>query len=182
MHVLTATKPHNLKVRLESDLSLSHSELRKYFKGFMKHQMTSSHAFELLYIFSRKNRNKSYHPGKIFNRSGAGSNNYGGNSNAGITKSMTDGNSTDIKKDTRPIKFFPTHRESWRVASIGYKTSRTEPTVRRNRWRRQSISPNTTIYRHGQHGAIVLMKLVSFPKTTATVPPEYSRRSTKPVL
>lgn len=48
MHVLRAIKPKTLRERLESDLNFSQYELRKDFRGLMKHAVRLSEAFELL--------------------------------------------------------------------------------------------------------------------------------------
>lgn len=47
-HDLSAIRPHPLCALLESDLDLSHYELRKYFKGFMNHSIKPSEAFQLV--------------------------------------------------------------------------------------------------------------------------------------
>lgn len=39
VHVLSAIRPHSIKVRLESDLEFSKTSLKKDFKGFMKHEL-----------------------------------------------------------------------------------------------------------------------------------------------
>lgn len=49
-HVLSAIRPLSLRTRLESDLELSHHELKKNFKGFMKHAIRLSEAFQLVDI------------------------------------------------------------------------------------------------------------------------------------
>lgn len=47
-HVFSAICPESLRVHLESDLELSHYELRKDFKGFMYHAIKLSEAFQLV--------------------------------------------------------------------------------------------------------------------------------------
>lgn len=47
-HVLSSIRPESLRVRLESDLALSHHDLRKDFKGFMAHAIKLSEAFQLV--------------------------------------------------------------------------------------------------------------------------------------
>lgn len=47
-HILNAIRPAQLRERLESDLELAKSDLKRDFKGFMKHAMKLSEAFELV--------------------------------------------------------------------------------------------------------------------------------------
>ena len=47
-HVLSAVKPASLQRRLESDLEFTNHDLRKDFKGFMKHALKVSKEFQLV--------------------------------------------------------------------------------------------------------------------------------------
>lgn len=47
-HVLSAIKPDIVKNRLKSDLDFAYNSLRKDFKGFMRHSIKVSEAFQLV--------------------------------------------------------------------------------------------------------------------------------------
>lgn len=47
-HVLSTVRPTHTKERLKLDLKLAYSDLKKNFKGFMKHGIKVSEAFEIV--------------------------------------------------------------------------------------------------------------------------------------
>ena len=53
-HVLSAVKPRSLYDRLDSDIQFAYNDLRKDFKGFMKHAMDLSDAFQKLDVGPRR--------------------------------------------------------------------------------------------------------------------------------
>lgn len=58
-YVISEIRTESLRVRLETDLELSHYDLRKDFKGFMSHAIKLSEAFQLVDIGAPTKRHKA---------------------------------------------------------------------------------------------------------------------------
>ena len=68
-HVLSCIKPATLQSRLQSNLEFSHHSLKKDFKGFMKHSIRISEAFQMVDTGPKQTKSESHRSSRSGNKS-----------------------------------------------------------------------------------------------------------------